>query len=95
MSGMLPLKAKPFHIVGMGQGASIALSFAARYGSQFPDTLRSVVAINGFANVDSQLAAILHSSVNVFSCFPATRPELPLTYFSRFVFSEPYISRVR
>ncbi len=93
-TGIFPAKAKAFHVVGFGLGGSVALSFAARHGAAYADTLRSVVAVNGFASVDSQLAAILHSSVNVFSCFPASRPELPLTYFSRFVFSEGYVSKV-
>jgi hypothetical protein len=82
-------------MVGVGQGGATALSFAVRFGDVYAATLRSVVMVNSFANVDSQLSAILHSSVNVFSCFPGTRPDLPVNYFSRFVFSEAYTSRVR
>jgi pimeloyl-ACP methyl ester carboxylesterase len=94
-NGLMPLKSKPFHVVGIGQGGSVALAFAVRHGPSYPRCLRSLALINSFASVDSQLAAILHSSVNVFSCFPPSRPELPVTYFSRFVFSEAYITKVR
>ena len=37
---------------------------------------------------------ILHSSVNVFSCFPESRPDLPISYFTRFLFSDAYLQKV-
>ena len=33
-------------------------------------------------------------SVNVLSCFPPGRSDLPLSYFSRFLFSDAYLQRV-
>lgn len=84
----------PVNVVGIGFGGSIALSFASRHAASFRGCLSGITLVNSFAHVDSQLAAILHSSVNVFSCFPATKPDLPLTYFSRFLFSEAFITKV-
>lgn len=46
------------------------------------------MAINGYTRPDPQLSAILHSSINVFSSLPDNRPDLPVSYFSRFLFSE-------
>ena len=86
-----------FHIVGVGFGGNVALSFVSRYAlksSVYLASLAGMTLCNAFAHVDSQLAAILHSSVNVFSCFPATKPDLPLSYFSRFLFSEAFVSRM-
>lgn len=86
----------PFHIVGFGFGGNIALSFVSRHlQTHFSGLCSGVTLVNSFAHVDSQLAAILHSSVNVFSCFPATKPDLPLSYFSRFLFSEAFLTKVQ
>ena len=87
---------QPFHIVGFGNGGCIASYFAAKYGSKnaYRRSLKSLALFNSFAHVDNQLAAILHSSVNVFSCFPSSRPDLPVSYFTRFLFSDAYLQRV-
>ena len=42
----------------------------------------------------SNLAAILHSALNVFKSFPGDRPDLPVSYFTRFLFSDNYLSHV-
>ena len=83
-----------FHMVGIGNGGNVAACWAARFGNDRIPMLKSVVLVNGFAHVDKQLASILHSSANVFSCFPASRPDLPVSYFTRFLFSEDYVKRV-
>ena len=57
-------------------------------------SLRSVVSLNGFTTPDSQLAAVLHSSINVFETLPENRPDLPVSYFSKFLFSDSYLGRV-
>lgn len=90
------LLASPFHLVGIGNGASIAMAFCHKYGASmhYRDSLRSLVTINGFASVDPQLAAILHSTINVYSSLPDNRPDLPVSYFSRFLFSEEYLRKV-
>ena len=84
----------PFHIIGFGNGANIATCFATKYEELYKRDLRSIVLFNGFATVDPQLAAILHSSVKVFSCFPPNRPDLPVSYFTKFIFSDAYLKTV-
>ena len=88
--------AQPFHLIGIGNGLPIALSFAEKYGeyAKYSKTLRSIVSLNGFSTVDPQLASILHSSLNAFKSFPANRPDLPVAYFTRFLFSDNYLDHV-
>ncbi|GBG33418.1 Ankyrin repeat domain-containing protein 27 [Hondaea fermentalgiana] len=87
---------RPFYLVGIGNGANIATFFASEFGGlpEYRKCLRGLLSINGFAHVDEQLAAVLHSSVNIFESFPPTRPDLPISYFSRFLFSDDYLRRV-
>lgn len=86
----------PFHVVGFGNGANVATAFAVQYGAHeaYASDLQSLVLFNCFAKVDAQLAAILHSTVNVFSCLPPTRPDLPVTFFSKYLFSEGYLAKI-
>ena len=56
--------------------------------------MRAVVSVNGYASVDAQLAAILSSASKVFGSFPEDRPDLPLSYFSKFLFSDEYMGTV-
>jgi hypothetical protein len=88
------LFSSPFHVVGIGQGASVAAAFAGRYGRQarFRNALRAVVCINGYTSVDAQLAAIYSSASKVFNSFSESRPDLPVQYWTKFLFSEQYIS---
>lgn len=67
-----------------------ACVWVRRYGASpcYADSLRSLVCVNGYSTADAQLSAILHSSINVFSSLPDNRPDLPVSYFSRFLFSE-------
>jgi pimeloyl-ACP methyl ester carboxylesterase len=90
------LLTNPFHLVGIGNGASIAAAFALKYGNDplYANSLRSLVSINGFLYPDPQLAAILHSASQVFETTPHNRPDIPVSYWSRFVFSEEYLSRI-
>ncbi|KAE9112432.1 hypothetical protein PF010_g10443 [Phytophthora fragariae] len=84
----------PFHIVGFGNGANVATCYTVLYGKSYDDYLQSLALFNGFSSVDSQLAAVLHSAVNVFACLPPTRPDLPVSFFSKFLFSEAYLRKV-
>ncbi|GMF43018.1 unnamed protein product [Phytophthora fragariaefolia] len=84
----------PFHIVGFGNGANVATCYTVLYGKSYDEYLQSLALFNGFASVDSQLAAVLHSTVNVFACLPPTRPDLPVSFFSKFLFSEAYLRKV-
>ena len=86
----------PFHVLGIGAGFSIAAAFAGRFGrtNRYRTALRSLVSINGYCAVDAQLAAIYHSATKVFSAFPENRPDLPVSYFTKYLFSEGYMSTV-
>ncbi|KAF1778577.1 Alpha/Beta hydrolase fold [Phytophthora cactorum] len=84
----------PFHIVGFGNGANVATCYTVLYGKNYDEYLQSLALFNGFASVDAQLAAVIHSAVNVFACLPPTRPDLPVSFFSKFLFSEAYLKKV-
>ncbi|TYZ65543.1 hypothetical protein PybrP1_007720 [[Pythium] brassicae (nom. inval.)] len=88
------LTGAPFHLVGFGNGANIAACYTILHGKAYDTHLQSLVLCNGFASVDAQLAAILHSAVNVFSCFPPARPDLPMSFFAKFLFSDAYLAKV-
>ena len=64
-----------------------------RYTHEFPG-LRALVTGNVFLHVDTALAGILHDSINVFACSPPSRVDLPVYFFSRFLFSQRYVDRV-
>lgn len=83
--GEMALSDRPFHLLGVGNGASIAAAFACKHAakSKWRPTLRSLVCLNGFATVDAQLAAVLHSAQRAFQCFPPERPDLPISFWSR------------
>ncbi|CAM9159639.1 unnamed protein product [Ectocarpus fasciculatus] len=83
--GEMPLSDRPFHLLGIGNGASIAAAFACHHASKnkWKPTLRSLACVNGFATVDAQLAAVLHSAQRAFECFPPERPDLPISFWSR------------
>lgn len=83
--GEMPLSDQPFHLLGIGNGASIAAAFACTHGSKakWKPTLRSLASVNGFATVDAQLAAVLHSAQRAFRCFPPERLDLPISFWSR------------
>jgi pimeloyl-ACP methyl ester carboxylesterase len=86
----------PFHLVGIGNGASIAGAFAQRWGehSSYYNSFRSIVSVNGFLHPDPQLTAILHSSADLFENTTHSRPDIPVSFWSRFLFSEEYLTRV-
>ena len=42
----------------------------------------------------TQLAAILHASHQIFEAAPHSRPDIPVSYWSKFLFSESYLARV-
>jgi hypothetical protein len=90
------LLTNPFHLVGIGNGASIAASFCQRWGNdaRYRDSLRALVSVNGFLYPDAQLSSILHSASQVFESTPHNRPDIPVSYWSRFIFSEEYLRRV-
>ena len=93
-TGEFALDALPFVIIGFGFGANIASCFSILYQKYYRSTFKQLFLLNGFAAVDTTLAAILHSTISVFSCFPVTRPDLPISYFTKFLFSERYLEKV-
>lgn len=84
------------HLIGIGNGVSVLLSFLDTYGGDetIGKFLKSLVSINGYASIDAQLAGILHSAKNAFQSFPPNRPDLPISYLSHYMFSDQYIDRV-
>lgn len=90
------LLTNPFHLVGIGNGACIAAAFCQRWGRDkaYVKGLRSVVSINGFLYPDPQLTSILHSAYQVFESAPHSRPDIPVSFWSRFVFSEDYLLKI-
>jgi len=81
---------KPIIIMGYGYGGSIASLFSAKFQPSF---LRGLLLVNPLTFVDTHLASIMHDCHNVFSCSPETRPDLPLYFYARFIFSEEYLER--
>ncbi|KAJ1456598.1 hypothetical protein M885DRAFT_463166 [Pelagophyceae sp. CCMP2097] len=85
--------AKPFFLLGVGYGASVTAFYAAHYGSHRA-RIRGLLNFNGWSFVDPNLAGALHDAMNVFSCAPPSRPDLPVYFWSRFLFSREYLTRV-
>lgn len=90
------LLTRPFHLVGIGNGACIAASFLEKHGQSelYKNTIKSFVTINGFLQPDPQLSSILHSSTSVFESTPHGRPDIPISYWARFIFSEEYLQKI-
>jgi pimeloyl-ACP methyl ester carboxylesterase/CheY-like chemotaxis protein len=82
---------RPFYILGYGNGASIASFYASHY--RVPN-LRGMLTINGWCFLDSYLAGIMHDCINIFENSPPSRPDLPVYFFSRFLFSKEYLAKV-
>ena len=59
-----------------------------------PRGLRAIVSINGYAHIDAQLRTILTSTLTIFNSFPENRKDLPTAFFSRFLFSDRYLSSI-
>ncbi|KAE9345633.1 hypothetical protein PF008_g8661 [Phytophthora fragariae] len=87
------LRDKPYHLVGIGNGGNIAMSFCCSTQPRDVNT-RSLVLLNSFAHVDAQLAQFLHDSAKVLACTPESRPDLPVYFHARFLFSASYLARV-
>ena len=83
---------KPFFMLGHGHGGSIACKFVS--DRSYIPGLRGICLINPLTFVDTHFASVLHDCRNVFSCSPVTRPDLPLYFYSRFVFSQEYLQKV-
>ena len=82
---------KPFYLMGYGNGGNIASFYSAFYNNK---NLRSLILFNSFSYVDPHMASVLHDCMNVFSCSAPNRPDLPIYFFARFLFSPTYLSSV-
>ena len=82
---------RPFYILGYGHGTSIAQFYASHY--RVPN-LRGIISVNGWSYLDSYLAGVMHDCINIFQCSPPSRPDLPVYFFSRFLFSKDYLAKV-
>jgi CheY-like chemotaxis protein/predicted nucleic acid-binding Zn-ribbon protein len=81
----------PFYILGYGYGANIASYYLANY--RVPN-VRGLLSVSGWAFLDSYLAGVMHDCINIFQSTPETRPDLPVYFFSRFLFSKDYLAKV-
>lgn len=82
---------RPFYMLGFGNGSSILSFYSSHYA--IPN-LRGLVNVNGWSFIDSYLAGVMHDCINVFQSAPPTRPDLPVYFYSRFLFSKDYLSKV-
>eukprot|EP00750_Incisomonas_marina_P020529 INCI4048.3.p1 GENE.INCI4048.3~~INCI4048.3.p1 ORF type:complete len:2134 (-),score=426.39 INCI4048.3:1814-8215(-) len=80
----------PFYLLGFGHGANIALTYAIEHGHP---SMRGLISVNGHSYVGPHLAGAMHDCVNVFSCCPESRPDLPLYFYTRFIFSGDYLKK--
>ena len=81
----------PYYLLGFGNGACTALYYSIH---MHDPSMRALLMLNGFSHVDERLAAVLHDCVNVFSLCPKTRPDLPVYFYTRFLFSKKFLSKV-
>lgn len=82
---------QPFYLLGFGYGANIAAYYLANYRVQ---NVRGLLSVNGWSFVDSYLAGVMHDCINIFQNTPDARPDLPVYFFSRFLFSKEYLAKV-
>ncbi|CBN77180.1 Response receiver [Ectocarpus siliculosus] len=82
---------RPYHLVGFGSGGAVATFYASHFATPSP---RSLLLINSFSYVDAYLAGVLHDCMNVFNCAPESRPDLPVYFHARFLFSPAYLGQV-
>uniref|UniRef100_A0A7S4ID55 Response regulatory domain-containing protein n=1 Tax=Odontella aurita TaxID=265563 RepID=A0A7S4ID55_9STRA len=75
-----------------GQGSS-SISPRSAPSSFGRPLLRGLLLLNSLSHVDPHYAACLHDCRNVFACSPASRPDLPVYFYSRYLFSPRYLKR--
>lgn len=78
-------------MVGFGSGGAVATFYVSHFASPSP---RSLLLLNSYSYVDSYLAGVLHDCMNVFNCAPESRPDLPVYFHARFLFSPAYLGQV-
>jgi hypothetical protein len=83
----------PYYLMGIGNGGNIATAFCS-HSPPFDKNTRALVLVNSFCYVDAQLAQFFHDSLKVFASTPESRPDLPIYFHTRFIFSGQYLARV-
>mmetsp|Transcript_12215 Transcript_12215/g.22899 ORF Transcript_12215/g.22899 Transcript_12215/m.22899 type:complete len:1667 (-) Transcript_12215:19-5019(-) len=84
------INSSPYFVMGHGQGASIACLYAK--ARQHPN-LKGLLLINPLSFIDKHYASVIHDCRNIFQCAPEQRPDLPIYFYSRFLFSEKYLQK--
>ncbi len=68
----------PFFLAGLGYGGAAVAHYLSHYAAP---GCRAGLLLNGFCYLDPNLSSILHDCINVFSCSPASRPDLPVYFY--------------
>ena len=82
---------RPFYFMGVGNGMSIISYYAAHY--QVPN-MKGILSVNGWVYPDPHLAGTMTDCINAFNRTPINRPDLPVYFYTRFLFSKEYLSRI-
>lgn len=92
-AGLKLLRDAPYYLMGIGNGGNIATKFCV-HSPPLDVNTRALLLVNSFAFVDAQLAQFLHDCLKVFACTPESRPDLPVYFHTRFLFSSSYLAWV-
>ena len=82
---------RPCYLMGIGSGAMVALYYVT--SSNLNLNIRSILLLNGLLFLEQQYTALIHDCRNVFRCSPSDRPDLPLYFYCRFIFSPQYLKK--
>lgn len=83
----------PYYLVGIGNGGNIATAFCC-HAPPLDAHTRGLLLVNSFTFISAQLAQFFHDCLKVFACTPESRPDLPVYFHTRFLFSSAYLARV-
>jgi len=80
------------YLVGFGIGVPVTMSFALSFRDDFmfSKCLKAIISINGCIHIDSHLASILHTSLNLFRSVPESQSEQALAYFEKHFCSDTH-----
>ena len=82
---------RPCYLMGVGSGAMVLLFYVLSFRVSL--NIRSLLLFNGLVFLDPHYAALMHDCRNVFRCSPSNRPDLPLYFYCRFIFSQKYLKK--
>lgn len=87
------LREAPYYLMGIGNGGNIATAFCC-HAPPLDVHTRGLLLVNSFTFISAQLAQFFHDCLKVFICTPESRPDLPVYFHTRFLFSSSYLARV-